>query len=92
MNTELLTIIISVGFIVIVGAISLITALVKGDMKKFVEEKMVEAEKLNMDGQAKQLYVIEAFKNKYKILEFMLNVKKLIEHIIELSKQINFKK
>lgn len=80
------------GVICLIGIISIITAIVRGDMKKFIEEKMAEAEKLSMDGKQKLEYVINAVKEKYKILELVLNVKKFIEHIIELSKQINYKK
>ena len=53
---------------------------------------MAEAEKLSMGGQQKLGYVINAVKEKYKIPELVLNVKKFIESIIEISKQINYKK
>lgn len=79
------------GVICLIGIISIITAIVRGDMKKFIEEKMAEAEKLSMDGKQKLEYVINAVKEKYKILELVLNVKKFIEHIIEISKRINYK-
>ena len=76
---------------------TVVVAIVRGDMKKFIEEKMAEAEKMfpkdMEDYQAKRRnYVIEAFNEKYKIMTIILNVKKVIEHIIELSKQINYKK
>ena len=80
------------GVICLIGIISIITAIIRGDMKKFIEEKMAEAEKLSMDGKQKLEYVIKAVKEKYKILELVLNVKKFIEHIIEISKHINYKK
>ena len=80
------------GVICLIGIISIITAIVRGDMKKFIEEKMAEAEKLSMDGKQKLEYVINAVNEKYKILELVLNVKKFIEHIIEISKHINYKK
>lgn len=79
------------GVICLIGIISIIIAIVRGDMKKFIEEKMAEAEKLSMDGKQKLEYVINAVKEKYKILELVLNVKKFIEHIIEISKRINYK-
>ena len=69
-----------------------VVAIVRGDMKKFIEEKMAEAEKLELDGKHKLEYVIEAVKEKYKIMTIILNVKKVIEHIINISKQINYKK
>lgn len=69
-----------------------IVAIARGDMKKFIEEKMVEAENLGLSGKEKLEYVVNAVKEKYKIMTIILNVKKVIEHIIELSKQINYKK
>ena len=60
-------------------------------MKKFIEEKMVEAEKLELSGEKKLAYVLQAVKEKYKVVEVLLNCKKFIEHIITLSKQINAK-
>ena len=71
---------------------TVVVAIVRGDMKKFIEEKMVEAENLGLSGKEKLEYVINAVKEKYKIMTIILNVKKVIEHIIELSKQINYKK
>ena len=71
---------------------TVVVAIARGDMKKFIEEKMVEAEKLGLNGKEKLEYVISAVKEKYKIMTIILNVKKVIEHIIELSKQINYKK
>lgn len=71
---------------------TIVVAIVRGDMKKFIEEKMAEAEKLRLSGKEKLEYVINAVKEKYKIMTIILNVKKVIEHIIELSKQINYKK
>ena len=71
---------------------TIVVAIVRGDMKKFIEEKMVEAENLGLSGKEKLEYVINAVKEKYKIMTIILNVKKVIEHIIELSKQINYKK
>lgn len=71
---------------------TVVVAIVRDDMKKFVEEKMVEAEKLELSGKVKLEYVLNAVKEKYKIMTIILNVEKVIEHIIELSKQINYKK
>lgn len=71
--------------------IGLITALVRGEMKKFIQEKMIEAEKSGKSGEEKLAFVVEAFKEKYKIMQFILNVKQFVEKIIELSKQINAK-
>lgn len=71
---------------------TIVVSVVRGDMKKFIEKKMAEAEKLGFNGKEKLEYVLNAVKEKYKIMTIILNVKKVIEHIIELSKQINYKK
>ena len=52
---------------------------------------MIEAEKTGKSGPEKLKYVVEAFCKKYKILQFLLDCKKFVEKIIELSKQINAK-
>lgn len=90
-QTEIISLIV-LGVVCLAGVISIIVAIIRGDMKKFIEEKMAEAEKLSMSGQQKLEYVINAVKEKYKIPELVLNIKKFIENIIEISKQINYKK
>ena len=90
-QTEIISLI-ALGIVCLVGIISIIVAVIRGDMKKFIKEKMAEAEKLLMNGQQKLEYVINAVKEKYKIPELVLNIKKFIENIIEISKQINYKK
>lgn len=90
-QTEIISLIV-LGVICLAGIISIIVAIIRGDMKKFIKEKMAEAEKLSMNGQQKLEYVINAVKEKYKIPELVLNIKKFIENIIEISKQINYKK
>ena len=89
-QTEIISLI-ALGIVCLAGIISIIVAVIRGDMKKFIKEKMSEAEKLSMGGQQKLEYVINAVKEKYKIPELVLNVKKFIEYIIEISKQINYK-
>ena len=97
MELEVLIPVILLGVSVLVGIVALIVALVKGDIKKFIEEKMVEAEKLYKDLQQpekskqKLSYVLEAVNEKYKIMALLLNCKKFIEHIVDLSKKINAK-
>lgn len=71
---------------------TIVVAIIRGDMKKFIEEKMVEAENLGLSGEEKLKYVINSVKEKYKVMTIILNIKNVIEHIIELSKQINYKK
>ena len=90
-QTEIISLIV-LGVVCLAGVISIIVAIIRGDMKKFIKEKMAEAEKLSMNGQQKLEYVINAVKEKYKIPELVLNIKKFIENIIEISKQINYKK
>lgn len=73
------------------GIIAIIVAIVRGEMKKFIEEKMVEAEKLELAGEKKLAYVLQSVKEKYKILELLMNCRKFIERLIKLTKQINVK-
>ena len=90
MNIETIIVLVILGIAVLSGIISIVVAIIRGDMKKFIEEKMIEAEA--MQGSVEKLtYVLNAVKQKYKIVELVLNVKKFIEHIIDLSKQINSK-
>ena len=79
------------GFAILSGVITIIVALIRGELKKFVIEKMEEAEKLSGDGKKKLDYVLNAVKEKYKVLELFLNIKKFIEKIISISKEINAK-
>lgn len=90
MNIETIVVLVILGVAVLSGIIGIVVAVIRGDMKKFIEEKMIEAEA--MQGSVEKLtYVLNAVKQKYKIVELVLNVKKFIEHIIDLSKQINSK-
>lgn len=91
MELQTLIPVILLGIVVLGGIFSIIVAIIRGDMKKFIEEKMVEAEKLELTGEKKLAYVLQAVKEKYKVVELFLNCKKFIEHIIDLSKQINAK-
>lgn len=91
MQIEVLVPVILLGVAVLGGLISIIIAIIRGDMKKFIEEKMCEAEKLELTGEQKLAYVLKAVKEKYKLVEWLLNCKKFIKHIIKLTKQINVK-
>lgn len=91
MSTELLITLISLGLTILAGVFGIIIALIRGDMKKFIEEKMVEAENSGKTGDEKLKFVTDAVNEKYKILQLVLNIQKFIEHIISLSKQINVK-
>lgn len=93
MDTSALITIIVLGVTLLASLIGLFGALFNGSMKKFVVEKMSEAEShKDWSAEQKRNYVIEAFKSKYKIMEFILNCKKFIEEVIKYSKQINYKK
>ena len=91
MDVQVLVPVIILGVAVASGIITIVVAIIRGDMKKFIEGKMIEAEKLELSGEKKLEYVLQSVKEKYKVLELILNVKKFIEHIIALSKQINVK-
>lgn len=91
MTVEMIITLATLGVVVLAGLITIAVALIRGDMKKFVEEKMIEAEKTGASGAEKLQYVILAVDEKYKVLKFLLNVKKFVEYIIVISKQINVK-
>lgn len=92
MQIETIVSLIILGAVVLAGIVAIVIAIVRGDMKKFIIEKMEEAEKLELDGIKKLEYVLEAVKEKYKIMELILNVRKFVEKIIDITKQINYKK
>lgn len=91
MSVETIVTLATLGVVALGGIISIIVAIVRGDMKKFIVEKMEEAEKSEMSGAQKLQFVIQAVKEKYKIAEVVLNTKKFIEYIISISKGINCK-
>ena len=91
MQVETIILLVVLGCSIIVGIGTIIIALIRGDMKKFIEAKMVEAESMELGGKEKLEFVLKAVKEKYKVLEIVLNVKAFIEHIIALSKKINAK-
>lgn len=92
MQIETIISLVVLGVVILASLITIIVAIVRGDMKKFVVEKMEEAEKLELSGEQKLKYVLEAVKEKYKLMELFLNVKKFVEQIIDITKQINYKK
>lgn len=90
MSKELVFIII-LGVLLLSTVIGLLVSLFNGNMKKFVVEKMAQAEKMFPKGtedyqNKRRTYVIEAFEEKYKILQFILNVKKFIELVCKYCK------
>ena len=92
MDYKLLITTIVLGVILLATVVFLCIELFNGNMKKFVMEKIAEAEKMfpkdvEEDYQEKRRnYVVEAFKEKYKIMSFCLNVQKFIELICKLFK------
>ena len=91
MQLETIIALIVLGATILASALGIVVAIVRGKMKEFIKEKMIEAEKLEMSGVKKLEYVLQAVKEKYKVLELALNVKKFIEQVISISKQINAK-
>lgn len=92
MDSNLILIIV-LGILLLITLSGLLVALFNGSMKKFVVEKMAEADAHpDWTAEQKRNFVVEAFKNKYKIVEFILNCKKFIELVIKYSKEINYKK
>lgn len=91
MSIETIILTIILGVVALGGVIAIIVAIVRGEMKKFIEAKMIEAEQLELSGEKKLAYVLQAVKEKYKLVEVFLNCKKFIEHIIDLTKKINAK-
>lgn len=91
MSLETIIISVVLGVITLSGVIALIIAICRGEVKKFIVEKMEEAEKSGMSGKQKLAFVIQAVKEKYKLVSLFLNIKKFIEYIISISKGINSK-
>lgn len=90
-NVSAICTIVILGIIALSSIIGLIVAFCRGEMKKFIEEKMTEAEKSGKSGAEKLQYVVDAFGSKYKIGSIILNCEKFVEEIIKLSKNINCK-
>lgn len=91
MQIETIISLIVLGVIILAGIATIIVALIRGELKKFIEEKMVEAEQTGMSGEEKFKYVLNAVKEKYKLAELFLNIKKFVEQIIDITKKINVK-
>lgn len=91
MTIKEIVMLVVLGVVIVAGLVSIIVALVRGDMKKFIQEKMIEAENSGKSGSEKLGFVLKAVSEKYKVLELLLNVRKFIEKVISISKQINHK-
>ena len=80
--------------IIAIGAAFLayiIVSILKGEMRDFILKKMVEAEESGKSGKEKLEFVLEAVKEKYKILATANAIKAFVEKIIEATKKINAK-
>lgn len=85
------------GLIIIAGIVGIVIAIARGDMQKFIKERMAEAEKLYKDlpkpekSKAKLKYVLDAVNEKYKIFKLLMNIKKFIEKAVEFHNSMNGK-
>lgn len=91
MDYSLLIPLISLGVLLLIAIIFIIIELFNGKMKKFLMEKIAEAEELfpkekENYQEKRRNYVIEAFKERYKLMSLFLNAKKFIELICKLFK------
>ena len=91
MSIEVLIPTIIAGCLALGGIITIVIAIIRGKLKEFIKVKMAEAEASGKSGKEKLAFVLEAIKKEYKFAELVLNCRKFIEGIIELSKKINAK-
>lgn len=90
-------ILVLLAVIVIGGIVAIIVAIARGDMQKFIKEKMAEAEVLykNMPkpekSKAKLKYVLDAVNEKYKISKLFMNIRTFIEKAVEFHNSMNGK-
>ena len=91
MNIEMIITLITLGVIALGGIVSVLVAIVRGEVKQFIIKAMEIAEKSGMDGSKKLQYVLNAVKEKYQLASIVINVRKFIEYIISISKNINSK-
>ena len=91
MDIKLLVTVIVLGVALLGALVLLLIALFNGSMKNFVIEAWNEAEKkfpkTEADYQTKRMdYVVNAVKEKYKLMAFALGVKKFVELLCKLCK------
>lgn len=91
MSVEAIITIIVMGVALVSSLVILIVALCKGNLKNFIQEKMIEAEQTGKSGKEKLEYVLQAVREKYKLKVIMDFAKKLIEILIDFSKKVNSK-
>ena len=84
-------VLVGLGCGILAGVIAIVVGIVRGEVQKFIIVKMEEAEQQykdlpKPDKSIKKLqYVINAVKEKYKIAELIMNVRKFIEKIVEIN-------
>lgn len=95
-NTEFLPtwaqilVLVGLGCGILAGIITIVVGIVRGEVQKFIIDKMEEANEKYKDlpkpekSIKKLQYVIDAVKEKYKIAELIMNVRKFIEKIVEI--------
>ena len=83
--------------VIIAGIVGIVVAIVRGDLQKFIKEKMAEAEQLYKDmpkpekSKAKLKYVLDAVNEKYKVAKLVMNIRKFIEDAVEFYNSMNGK-
>ena len=97
MSREQIALIITLAVFVVAGIATIIVALVRGKITKFVKEKMAEAEERfkelpKPERSVKKLeYVVNAVKEEYKLAELFINIKKLVEELVRFFNSMNGK-
>lgn len=91
MSTEMIITLSVFGVFMLAFIGVLIYSWFKGGLKKFVEEKMIEAEKTEKSGSEKLKYVLDAVKEKYKFNLVVKAANAVVEAVIKISKEINSK-
>ena len=82
--------IVALGLVVISGVVSILIAVARGDLKKFIVEKMEEAEELYKGipkpekSKKKLQYVLKQVDENYGFSKLFLNSKKFIEYIAQI--------
>lgn len=90
MSAEILSIILtSLGLLTTI--IGWVLSCVRGNIKDFILKAIEEAEATGKSGEEKLKYVVDKVAEKYKVFSFILDVKKFVDKIIEVTKKVNAK-
>lgn len=85
------------ALVIFAGLWAILVAIKRGELQKFIKEKMVEAETLYKDmpkpekSKAKLKYVLDAVNEKYKVAKLFLNIRKFIEDAVKFFNSMNGK-